>query len=176
MSPFWSGNIMHVPCSHQFGKPQVSRCKGSKSDCTGSLKRILDVPGDSVTSAQWDSSGGRLVLCNGVSVYLAEVQVTPMWGHISTAIIYATPPEQSNILTACASHQVYLLGAHSMEKRAKHVPGLLMLAVFALVIVKTHANMAFICIVPAPWEDNAVVKDALVPADCEPIMPFNTYT
>ena len=131
---------MHVPCPHQLGKPQVSRSKSSEGDCTGSLVRVLDVPGETVTSAQWDGSGGRLALCNGVSVYLAEVKVTPMWGHISTAVIYATPPEQSNVLPACASHKIYLLGAHSMEKRAKHVPGLLMLAVSALIIVETHAN------------------------------------
>ena len=135
--------------------------------------RILDVPGDTVTSLQWDSSAGRLALCNGVNVYLAEVQVTPMWGHISNAVIFAMPREQSNILTACASHQVYLLGAHSMEKRAKHVPGLLMLAVSALIFLKTHANMAFVCSVPAPWEVNAVVKNVLVPADSEHIMPFS---
>jgi hypothetical protein len=135
--------------------------------------RILDVPGDTVTSLQWDSSGGRLALCNGVNVYLADVQVAPMWGHISTAVIFAMPSEQSNILTACASHQVYLLGAHSMEKRAKHVPGLLMLAVAALIIVKTHADMAFVCSVPAPWEVNAVVRSVHVPADCKPITPFS---
>ncbi len=87
-------------------------------------------------SAQWDGRAGRLTICNGISVYLAELEATPMWGHIGTAVIFAMPPEQSDALTSCTSHQVFLLGVHSMEKRAKRVPDLLMLAVSAFIILK----------------------------------------
>jgi len=95
--------------------------------CAGGLVRILDVPGERVTSLQWDESTKYLAACNGACVYLAEVQVSPMWGQISDSILYVQPPD--NFSVQPISHCVHLLGVHSAQKRAKHVPGLLMLAV-----------------------------------------------
>ena len=89
--------------------------------------RILDVPGERVTSLQWDDSTKRLAACNGACVFLAEVQVSPMWGQISDTVLYGQPPDKFSVQPI--GHCVHLLGMHSAQKHAKRVLGLLMLAV-----------------------------------------------
>jgi len=89
--------------------------------------RILDVPGERVTSLQWDESTKHLAACNGACVFLAEVQVSPMWGQISDPMLYVQPADKFSVQPT--SYCVHLLGMHSAQKHAKRVPGLLILAV-----------------------------------------------
>ena len=106
--------------------------------------RILELPGEAVTSLQWDASSGRLALCSWHSVFLAEVQVSrPMWCHIRATLLYAAPAEASSKQSGADGQCVNLLGMHSGEKRAKRVLGLHLLAVWysAPLRSSTHRNV-----------------------------------
>ena len=100
--------------------------------------RVLAMPGLEVTSLQWDAKGERLAVSAGSGVYIAEVQVRPMWCHFTDMLAHAEWVDTSSAMlgqgrlpsepTPCAR----LLDMLSGETRAQRVPGLLILAVHLL--------------------------------------------